>query len=48
MRCAEILQPLAEMELPIKAVEHTPTDKLMEGLVLILAGGHATSQANLL
>jgi hypothetical protein len=48
LRRAEVLQPLAEMELPIKAMTHTPADKLMEGLVLILAGGRATSQANLL
>lgn len=48
LRRAEVLQPLAKMELPIKAIEHTPADKLMEGLVLILAGGRATSQANLL
>jgi hypothetical protein len=48
LRCAEVLQPLADMELPIKAIEHTPTEKLIEGLVLILAGGRATAQANLL
>lgn len=48
LRRAEVLQPLAEIELPIKAIEHTPVDKLMEGLVLILAGGRATAQANLL
>ncbi|MCI0356536.1 MAG: hypothetical protein L0099_16105 [Acidobacteria bacterium] len=48
LRRAEVLQPLAEMELAIKTMPHTPADKLMEGLVLILAGGRATSQANLL
>jgi len=48
LRRTGVLQPLAAMELPIKAIEHTPADKLMEGLVLILAGGRATSQANLL
>ncbi|MEO6321636.1 MAG: hypothetical protein ABIO73_13845 [Polaromonas sp.] len=48
LRRAEVLQPLAEMELPIKTISHTPADKLMEGLVLMLAGGRATSQANLL
>lgn len=48
LRRAEVLRPLADMELPIKAVTHSPADKLMEGLVLILAGGRATSQANLL
>lgn len=48
LRRAEVLQPLAEMELPIKAIAHTPAEKLVEGLVLILAGGRATSQANLL
>jgi hypothetical protein len=36
------------MELPIKALTHAPADKLLEGLVLILPGGRATSQANLL
>jgi hypothetical protein len=48
LRRAEVLQPLADMELPIKAIDHTPTEKLIEGLVLILAGGRATAQANLL
>lgn len=48
LRRAEVLQPLADMALPIKAIAHTPADKLMEGLVLILAGGRATAQANLL
>jgi hypothetical protein len=50
LRRAEVLQPLADMQLPIKAIEHTPAEKLMEGLVLTrsVAGGRATSQANLL
>ena len=48
MRRADVLRPLMEMELPIKVIEHMPADKLMEVLVLILAGGRATSQANLL
>ncbi len=48
LRRAEVLRPLADMALPIKAMTHTPADKLIEGLVLILAGGRATSQANLL
>lgn len=48
LRRAEVLQPLADIELPIKTLTHSPADKLMEGLVLILAGGRATSQANLL
>jgi len=47
-RRAEVLQPLAEMELARKAMTHTPAEKLLEGLVLILAGGRATSPANLL
>ena len=48
LRRANVLQPLVDMELPIKTLEHTPADKLVEGLALILAGGRATSQANLL
>jgi hypothetical protein len=47
-RRAEVRQPLAEMELARKAMTPTPAEKLLEGLVLILAGGRATSPANLL
>lgn len=48
LRRAEVLAPLTELELPIKTMDHTPSDKVLEGLVLILAGGRATAQANLL
>jgi len=48
LRRTEVLTPLTNLDLPIKTIDHTPTDKLLEGLVLILAGGRATAQANLL
>ena len=48
LRRAEVLRPLIDLDLPIKTIEHTPTEKLIEGLALILAGGRATSQANLI
>ncbi len=48
LRRAQVLDPLAEVTLPIKVITHTPTDKIIEALVLILAGGRATSQADLL
>lgn len=48
LRRAGILQPLLEVDLPIKTNDHTPGDKLVEALALILAGGRATSQINLL
>ena len=46
-RAAE-LRPLHEVALPIKTLDHSPGEKLIEALVLILAGGRATSQADLL
>jgi hypothetical protein len=39
---------LHEVALPIKALDHSPGEKLIEALVLILAGGRATWQAELL
>lgn len=48
LRRAGVLTPLTDLDLPIKTVDHTPNDKVLEGLVLILAGGRATAQANLL
>ena len=45
---AGVLNPLHEVALPIKTLDHSPFDKLIEALVLILAGGRATSQADLL
>src|SRR5215208_5442753 len=43
---AGVLDPLMELSLPIKTISHTPTEKLVEALVLILAGGRATYQAD--
>lgn len=43
-RRAGLLRPLLEVNLPIKTVDHTPGDKLVEALALILAGGRSTSQ----
>ena len=51
LRRAGILNALDEVDYGIKASRHTPQEKLMEGLVLVLtvlAGGRATSQADLL
>jgi hypothetical protein len=45
---AGVLSPLREVALSIKTLDHSPFDKLIEALVLILAGGRATSQADLL
>jgi hypothetical protein len=43
-----VLSPLDEVALPIKTLDHSPVEKLIEALVLILAGSRATSQADLL
>ena len=48
LRRAGILDGLDEVKYEIKASSHTPQEKLMEGLVLVLAGGRATSQVDLL
>lgn len=48
LRRARVLDPLNEVSLPIKTIEHSPGDKLIEAVVLILAGGRATSQVDLL
>jgi hypothetical protein len=45
---AGVLNPLQAVTLPIKTLAHSPVEKLIEALVLILAGGRATSQADLL
>jgi hypothetical protein len=45
---AGVLSPLDEVALPIKTLDHSPVEKLIEALVLILAGGRATLQADLL
>jgi hypothetical protein len=46
LRRAQVLAPLIELDLPIKTIDHTPTEKLVTGLVLILAGGRALYQTN--
>lgn len=46
--CAGVLSPLHEVALSIKTRSHSPSGKLIEALVLILAGGRATAQAELL
>jgi hypothetical protein len=46
LRRAGVLDPLLGVELPGKALAHTPGEKLLEALVLILAGGRATYQAD--
>ena len=48
LRRARVLEPLLNYEFPLKHIQHTPADKLTAGLVLILAGGRALYQANLL
>lgn len=48
LRRAGVLQPLQAVNLPLKTIDHTPGDKLVEALVLILAGGRSTSQIDLL
>jgi hypothetical protein len=48
LRRAEVLQPLQQFDLPIKALTHTASEKIIEALVLILAGGRATSQVDVL
>jgi hypothetical protein len=41
---AGVLNPLVDVTVPIKMVTHSVEDKLIESLVLILAGGRATYQ----
>ena len=48
LRRAGVLAPLEALPLPIKTIRHSPTEKLLEGLVLVLAGARATNQADLL
>jgi hypothetical protein len=47
LRRAGLLQPLHEVALPIKTLQHTPGEKLIQALVLVLAGGRATYQSDL-
>jgi hypothetical protein len=46
LRRANVLAPLIDLEFPIKTLNHTPAEKLVTGLVLILAGGRAQYQTN--
>jgi hypothetical protein len=46
LRRANVLAPVLDLALPIKTLDHTPAEKLVTGLVLILAGGRALYQAN--
>ena len=48
LRRAGVLEPLPQIDLPIKTFAHTPGDKLIGALILILAGGRSTAQINLL
>jgi hypothetical protein len=48
LRRAGVLDPLEQVQLPIKTVEHTPAETLNEALLLILAGGRFTAQIDLL
>ena len=48
LRRAHILEPLLCVNVPIKTITHSPVDKITEALVLILAGGRATNQIDLL
>ncbi len=48
LRRAGLLEPFDQVDLPIKTLTHTPSDKLVEALVLILAGGRSTAQIDLL
>lgn len=48
LRRVHLLEPLKDVDVPIKTVTHSPTDKIIEALVLILAGGRATNQIDLL
>jgi hypothetical protein len=38
LRHAHVLAPLQDVSVPIKTIDHSPTDKIIEALVLILAG----------
>lgn len=42
------LDPLRQVTLPIKTIDHSPFEKIIEAIVLILAGGRATSQIDVL
>lgn len=48
LRRAAVLEPLDSVKLPIKTCDYAPADKVLEALVLILAGGRATYQIDLL
>ena len=46
LRRANVVAPLVNLELPIKVIDHTPAEKLITGLVFMLAGGRALYQTN--
>lgn len=46
LRRAKVLVPFLNLEFPIKTIDHRPAEKLVTGLVLILAGGRALYQTN--
>lgn len=46
LRRAQVLEPLSGAEFSSKSIAYTPAEKLVTGLVLILAGGRAMYQAN--
>jgi hypothetical protein len=48
LRRAHVLDPLRQVTLPIKTIVHSATDKIIEAVVLILAGGRATNQIDVL
>jgi hypothetical protein len=48
LRGAGLLDSLRQVILPIKTLVHTPGEKLIEALILTLAGGRSTAQADLL
>lgn len=46
LRHAHVLTPMHELTLSIKTIDYHPSEKLLTGLVLILAGGRALYQSN--
>lgn len=43
----QVLQPLTQVQIPMKAVDFTPDDKLLQVLLSILAGCETLSEVNL-
>lgn len=46
LRRAQVFLPLHDLTLSIKTIDYPPSDKLLTGLVLMLAGGRALYQSN--